>query len=175
MLLKGDSRAHHFLLSLFFPFITNSSAMKGYFIGGLSWFAIPFCLATTIGLVAHALQTTSPRFPTFPRVMTSKEVSAGLALPYAANAILGTGGSAAVLILMFMSTTSAISAQLVAVSTIVAYDFHKTYIDPQAPEEKTLKVNHFAVVGFGIFMAAFASMLHGAGVDLGFLYNFIGK
>lgn len=105
--------------------------------------------------------------------MTAKEVSAGLALPYAGKAILGKGGSAAVLLLMFMSTTSAISAQLVAVSTICAYDFYP-YIHPKATAKQTLLVNHISVVAFGVFMAAFACLLHGVGVDLGFLYNFIG-
>ncbi len=65
-----------------------ANTMGGYMLGGLCWFAIPFCLATTFGLVARALQS-NPVFPTFPRAMTEGEVNAGLAMPYAAQAILG--------------------------------------------------------------------------------------
>lgn len=60
--------------------------------------------------------------------MTSSEVGAGLVLPFAAQTILGKGGAGAVLLLMFMSCTSAISAQLVGVSTVISYDIFKTYM-----------------------------------------------
>lgn len=73
-------------------------------LGGLSWIASPFTLATTMGLVAVALEHTNA-FPTFPLRMTPDQVSAGLVLPFASQAILGTGGAAAVLVLMFMSCT----------------------------------------------------------------------
>lgn len=151
-----------------------SATVPGYVIGSLAWFSIPWTLATTAGLVALALETTSPTFPTFPNRMTADEVSAGLVLPYAAQAILGKGGSAAVLLLMFMSSTSAISAQLIAVSSIAGYDLYKTYINRKATADEILRVQQIAVIVFSIFMAAFGSLLHGVGVDLGFLYNITG-
>lgn len=103
-----------------------SAAVPGYVLGSLSWFSLPWVLATTAGLVALALEQTSPAFPTYPNKMSSDEVSAGLVLPYAAQAILGKGGSAGVLLLMFMSSTSAISAQLIAVASIGGYDIYKS-------------------------------------------------
>jgi urea-proton symporter len=66
-------------------------ALPGYILGGLSWFAIPWLTATTMGLSALALES-NPRFPTFPDRMPDADVSAGLVLPYAAVAILGSGG-----------------------------------------------------------------------------------
>lgn len=90
-----------------------ASAVPGYILGGLSWYAMPFALATTMGLVAVALENT-PAFPTYPRRMNAAETGAGLVLPYAAETIMGKGGAAAVLILMFMSCTSAISGELLA-------------------------------------------------------------
>lgn len=90
-------------------------------------YAMPFTLATTMGLVAVALENT-PAFPTYPRRMTSEEVSAGLVLPFAAQTIMGTGGAAAVLLLMFMSCTSAISAQMIGVSTVLSHDVFRTYL-----------------------------------------------
>ncbi|CAO1631005.1 unnamed protein product [Parajaminaea phylloscopi] len=151
-----------------------SATVPGYVIGSLSWFSLPWTLATTAGLVALALERTSPTFPTYPNRMTESEVSAGLVLPYAAKALLGSGGSAAVLLLMFMSSTSAISAQLIAVSSIGGYDIYKTYINPKANEHQILRVQQGVVVGFTLFMAAFGCLLHGVGVQLGFLYNITG-
>jgi len=61
-----------------------------------------------MGLVALALENTTA-FPTFPRRMSPSEISAGLVLPYAAEAILGKAGAVAVLVLMFLSCQSACS------------------------------------------------------------------
>lgn len=65
-----------------------ADTLSGYLIGGLCWFAIPFSLATTFGLVGRALST-SEVWPTFPRAMSAEEVNKGLVLPYAAQALLG--------------------------------------------------------------------------------------
>ena len=74
-----------------------ASALSGYILGGLCWFAIPWLCATTMGLAGVALET-NPAFPTYPDRMTSAEVSAGLVLPYAAVTLLGSGGAAATLL-----------------------------------------------------------------------------
>lgn len=150
-----------------------ASAIPGYVLGGLSWYAMPFTLATTMGLVALALENTTA-FPTYPRRMTSAEVNAGLVLPYAAETIAGKGGAGAVLVLMFMSCTSAISSVLIGASTVLSYDVYKTYLKPKATDEQVLRAGHWCVCGFAIFMAAFASMLHGINVDLSFIYNMTG-
>lgn len=92
-------------------------ALPGYILGGLSWFAIPWLTATTMGLAALALET-NPAFPTYPDRMADSEVSAGLVLPYAAVALLGKGGAAATLIIVFMAVTSATSSELIAVSSV---------------------------------------------------------
>ncbi|KAI4750378.1 sodium symporter family protein [Aureobasidium sp. EXF-3400] len=150
-----------------------ASAVPGYVLGGLAWYAMPFTLATTMGIAAIALENT-PAFPTFPNRMSTAEISAGLTLPYAAQTIAGEGGAGAVLVLMFMSCTSAISSQLIGVSTVLSYDVYKTYIKPDATDAQILRAGHYCVVGFAIFMAAFGSMLHGVKIDLGFIYNMTG-
>lgn len=71
-----------------------ASAVPGYVLGGLAWYAMPFTLATTMGIVAVALENT-PAFPTFPRRMNTSEIGAGLALPFAAQTISGKGGAGA--------------------------------------------------------------------------------
>lgn len=73
-----------------------------------------------MGLAALALES-NPVFPTYPNRMDPADVSAGLVLPNAAVALLGQGGAAATLLLIFMAVTSAMSAELVAVSSIVTY------------------------------------------------------
>lgn len=55
-------------------------ALPGYVMGGLSWFAIPWLAATTMGLSALALES-NPVFPTFPSRMANEDVTAGLVLP----------------------------------------------------------------------------------------------
>lgn len=99
-------------------------ALTGYVVGGLSWFAIPWLCATTMGLSALALEN-NPIFPSYPR-MNPADVDAGLVLPNAAVALLGKGGAAATLLLVFMAVTSAMSAELIAVSSIATYDLYKS-------------------------------------------------
>ncbi|CAF3172055.1 unnamed protein product, partial [Rotaria sp. Silwood2] len=70
------------------------SALPGYILGEISWLAVPFLCATTMGLAAAALESNSV-FPTYPNRLSPADVSAGLTLPLAA-------------------VTSAMSTQLIA-------------------------------------------------------------
>lgn len=148
-------------------------ALPGYIMGGLSWFAIPWLAATTMGLAALALES-NPVFPTFPERMSHADVSAGLVLPQAAVALLGSGGAAATLLLIFMAVTSAMSAELIAVSSIFTYDMYQTYINPKATGKQLIYMSHSCVVGFAIIMAAFSTGLYYAGISMGYLYLMMG-
>lgn len=97
-----------------------ASCVKAYLIGGLAWFAIPFTFATTLGLAAVALRN-DPDMP----LLTAADVSAGLPAPSAAAALLGKAGASAMLVLLFLAVTSATSAELIAVSSILTYDVYK--------------------------------------------------
>ncbi len=77
-------------------------------------------MATTLGLAARAL-TGDPAM----KILTDADVSAGLPAPAAAAALLGKGGAAAILVLLFLAVTSATSAELIAVSSILTYDVYK--------------------------------------------------
>lgn len=116
-------------------------ALPGYIMGGAAWFAIPWLTATTLGLAALALEA-NPRFPTFPERMTEAEVSAGLALPYAAVALLGKGGAIAMLIMIFLAVTSSFDAELVATSSIFTYDIYRTYVNPAAGGHCLIWISH---------------------------------
>jgi Na+/proline symporter len=130
-------------------------ALPGYIMGGISWFAIPWLIATTMGLAGLALES-NPVFPTYPNRMTSAEVSAGLVVPYAAVALLGSGGAVATLLIVFMAVTSASSAELIAVSSIFTYDIYQTYFEPTATGKKLIYMSHAMVISFGLFMASFS-------------------
>lgn len=144
-------------------------ALPGYIMGGLSWFAIPWLCATTMGLAALALEN-NPVFPTYPNRMSHADVSAGLVLPYAAVALLGKGGAAATLIISFMAVTSASSAELIAVSSIWTYDIYQAYVNPRASGKLLIRMSHIACVVYALALAGFATGLFYAGISLGYLY-----
>lgn len=148
------------------------STVKAYLIGGLSWFAIPFTLATTLGISAVALES-NERFPTFPNRILPSDVSAGLVAPNAAVALLGYGGAVAVLLLVFMAVTSAASAELIAVSSVCTFDVYRAYINPMATGKQLIRVSHAVVAGFGVIMGVLAVILKEVGIDLGYLYMLV--
>ncbi|KAL8948499.1 MAG: hypothetical protein Q9222_005318 [Ikaeria aurantiellina] len=148
-------------------------ALPGYVMGGLSWFAIPWLAATTMGLSALALES-NPAFPTFPSRMPDADVTAGLVLPNAAVALLGKGGAAATLLLIFMAVTSASSAEYIAVSSIFTYDIYKTYFEPNASGRKLVYMAHTSVVVYAILLAAFSTGLYYIGISMGYLYLMMG-
>lgn len=94
--------------------------MKAYLLGGIAWFAIPFMFSTTLGLSAVALRG-DPAM----RTLSAADVSAGLPASAAAAALLGKSGAAALLIVLFLAVTSATSAELIAVSSLLTYDVYK--------------------------------------------------
>ena len=59
------------------------------------------------------------------RTLSAADVSAGLPAPSAAAALLGKSGAAAMLVLLFLAVTSATSAELIAVSSVLTYDVYK--------------------------------------------------
>lgn len=148
-------------------------ALPGYVMGGLSWFAIPWLTATTMGLSALALETNSV-FPTFPSRMPDADVTAGLVLPDAAVALLGKGGAAASLLLVFMAVTSASSAEYIAVSSIFTYDIYQTYFNPKASGKRLIYMAHTCVIVYAILLAAFSTGLYYIGISMGYLYLMMG-
>ena len=148
-------------------------ALPGYVMGGLSWFAIPWLAATTMGLSALALES-NPVFPSYPQRMADADVTAGLVLPNAAVALLGKGGAGATLVLIFMAVTSASSAEYIAVSSIFTYDIYQTYFNPTASGKTLIKMSHSFVAIYAVLLAAFSTGLHYIGISMGYLYLMMG-
>ena len=146
-----------------------STAVKAYILGGIAWFAIPFGFSTTLGLAAAAL-TNHPSFPTYPNAPSAHEISSGLAAPYAAIALLGKNGAAALLIVLFMAVTSCASAELIAVSSLLTFDVYKAYVQPKATPQQLIFVSHIMICVFGMVMAVFACIWNVATIDLGWLF-----
>jgi SSS family transporter len=140
------------------------STVKGFLLGGACWFAIPFTLATTMGLTAVALGVD----------LTPEEVQLGLTVPAAASVLMGEVGAVLVLTMLFMAVTSAGSAELIAVSSLVTYDVYRTYKNPKASGQKLLKVSRYTIIGFGIGMGGLAVILLSMGLSLGFVYLAMG-
>ncbi|OAA60291.1 Sodium/solute symporter [Niveomyces insectorum RCEF 264] len=149
------------------------STSMGYIIGGLAWFTIPFVLASTFGLAAAALEHL-PQWPTYPNRMNAYEVSSGLAMPYAGMALMGNGGAVAVLLMIFMAVTSAMSSETVATTALVTYNVYKAYIRPQATGKQLLYFSHFITVGFAIYASGVAVAFNHGGFSVGFLITAIG-
>ena len=150
-----------------------TTAVRAYILGGLAWFAVPFGFATTLGLSAVAL-IDNPRFPTYPGVPQSSDISAGLASAYAAQALMGKGGAVALLIVLFMAVTSCASAELIAVSSLLTFDVYQRYIRPTASSASLIFVSHIMICAFGLTMAVFACIWNAIGIDLGWLFLVMG-
>ncbi len=141
-----------------------SAATKGYLLGGFVWFSIPFALATSLGLAAIALDLP----------VTSEEAGAGLVPPAAAVHFWGEGGALAILILLFMAVTATGSSELIAVSSICTYDIYRVYVNPAATGKDILRVTRGFVVAFGLFMGVLAIVLFAIGLNLGWVYLWMG-
>ncbi|KAG2301806.1 hypothetical protein Bca4012_060151 [Brassica carinata] len=141
-----------------------SATHKGYLLGGLVWFAVPFSLATSLGLGALALDLP----------ITADEAGRGLVPPATAIALMGKTGSMLLLTMLFMAVTSAGSSELIAVSSLFTYDIYRTYINPKATGKQILRVSRSGVLGFGCLMGILAVMLNKVGVSLDWMYLAMG-
>ncbi|CAE8697689.1 unnamed protein product, partial [Polarella glacialis] len=105
-----------------------NSAVKGFLIGGLVWFAVPFCMATTTGLAGRAL-TMHPELG--PAYISAAASGAGLTPARVLSKVMGSSGSFILLLQLFMAVTSTGSAEIIAVSSILTYDIYYTYLNPE--------------------------------------------
>lgn len=142
-----------------------ASAHKGYLLGGLVWFTIPFALATSLGLCGVALQLP----------ISSAEAGAGLVPPAVATHLFGKFGSVMMATMLFMAITSTGSAEGIAVSSLVTYDVYKTYINPKCTGKQALFISKVVIVIFGLSMGALGVALNHMGLNLGWVYQFMGN
>ena len=140
------------------------AATGGFIVGGLAWFAIPFALATTLGLAAVATGV----------VLTEDEIGLGLVAPTAAADLMGDLGAILILTIIFTAVTAAGSSQLVSVSSLMTYDVFRTYLKPSASGRELIRISRFTILTFGIGMGILASVLFQLGVSLQYVYLTMG-
>jgi Na+/proline symporter len=87
---------------------------------------------------------------------------------------MGEIGAIMVLTMLFMAVTSAGSAELIAVSSLVTYDLYRTYKNPNASGKQLVKVSRATIVAFGLGMGGLAVVLLSMGLSLGFVYLAMG-
>ncbi|KAG2496328.1 hypothetical protein HYH03_005559 [Edaphochlamys debaryana] len=141
-----------------------SATYKGYLLGGLCWFAVPFTFATTMGLGARALDLP----------ITKLEASQGLVPPAVAVALMGQGGAFLMTFMLFIAVTSTACAEQLAVSTIVVYDIYKPYINKNADGKSMMMLQRAMVVVYAIISGVVAVILLKLEVSLGWVYLFMG-
>jgi urea-proton symporter len=106
--------------------------------------------------------------------ITSDEANAGLVPPAVAFHLLGDSGAILILIMLFMAIVSTGSSESIAVSSLVAYDIYRTYFNPDATGDQILYVSRVVVVVFCLVMGVFAIALYEMGLNLGWVYLFMG-
>jgi len=134
-------------------------------LGGLVWFTIPFALATSLGITAVALQLP----------ITANEAGSGLVPPAVAVHLFGKFGAVMISTMLFMAITSTGSAEGIAVSSLVVYDIYKPYINPECSGEMALRISKVVIVIFGLLMGGFGVALNHMGLNLGWVYQFMGN
>jgi len=142
-----------------------ASAHKGFILGGMVWFTIPFALATSLGLAGNALNV----------ALTSGDAGNGLVPPASAIALMGTTGGVLIIIQLTMAILSTGSAECIAVSSLWSYDVYRKYINPNATGKQILLQSRIMVCVWALVMAISSIVLNAIpGIGLGWVYNFMG-
>ena len=149
------------------------TSVKAYIIGGLAWYGIPLGFATSMGLGCAAI-TGSTSFPTYPEPLTLTQNFGGFSSPATAIALMGKGGAALMLLLLFMAITSATSAELIAVSSLWTFDIYKLYIKKKATSAQLVRQSHYGISAYALVLAAFCCILSYSGVDITWLITCLG-
>jgi SSS family transporter len=136
----------------------------GFILGGIAWFAIPFALATTLGLTAVALDIP----------LTGEQIRLGLVAPTAAVAVMGDVGAILILSMVLTAVIAAGSSQLISVSSLMTYDVYRTYLKPSATGRELMRISRFTILGFGIGMGVLALLMFQSGLSLQYLYLAMG-
>ena len=97
----------------------------GFIFGGLTWFAIPFTLATTMGLAYSGMSSGQNA-----ALLSDDDINAGLVAPVVAQTLLGSLGEYAMLFLILMAVMSTGSAEIIAVASLIIYDIYQAYVQP---------------------------------------------
>ncbi|KAF2103097.1 SSS family solute:Na+ symporter [Rhizodiscina lignyota] len=141
-----------------------SATVPGYNLASIAILAVPWTIGTVVGLACRVIEHT-PIFVTYPEILSDTDVGNGLVLPYVLKSLLGNGATKAFLVLTFMAVTSTVSSSMIAVSSILSFDFFKTHFKPNASDRQILTVSHLGVVAYGFLMAGWTLMMTYSGAN----------
>merc|ERR1711966_96615 len=146
-----------------------AATYKGYLLGGIAWFSIPFSMATTLGLAGRA----------FDLPITMDESGSGLVPPAVAIHLLGPGGAFLVTFQLFMAVTATGSSEQIAVSSLFVYDVYKRYFNPTVTGKQIIFISRIMIAVWGVVSGVLAIILLELKINLGWVYqamgNFIGS
>jgi signal transduction histidine kinase len=142
----------------------NKIAGRAFLTGGLLWFAIPFGVASTLGLAAVGLEIS----------ISDDAISNGLVAPFAAFEILDVFGAILIMTMLVTAVTSAGSAQLMAISSLMSQDIYKTYKNPNATPENVFSIKRKLVIILGVAMGFLGLALFHLQLNLQYLYLVMG-
>jgi Na+/proline symporter len=83
---------------------------------------------------------------------------------------MGSSGGLAMLFLLFLAVTSAVSTEQVAVSNILTYDIYATYINKNPTEKQILWISRVTIAAYCVVMGGIATAFNYIGVSMGYLY-----
>lgn len=149
------------------------STLTGYVTGALVWFILPLGLSLSTGLVALAV-TNDPVSVTYPEVLSKHLVNEGMPMLYGLTALMGKAGAAAGLLILFMSCTSAISAELIAFSSVMTFDLYRDAINPKATGHQLIRVSHCVVLVYGLVISGLTIMFNYIGITISWILTFMG-
>lgn len=141
-----------------------SATVPAYNLAALAIIAVPWTIGTVVGLACRAIEHT-PIFATYPEILSDTDVGNGLVLPYVLKSLLGDTATRAFLVLTFMAVTSTVSSSMIAVSSIISFDFFKTHFKPNASDRQILTVSHLGVVLYGFLITGWTLMMNYTGAN----------
>jgi hypothetical protein len=83
---------------------------------------------------------------------------------------MGQSGGLAMLFLLFLAVTSAVSTEQVAVSNILTYDIYATYINKNPTEKQILWISRVTIASYCVVMGGIATAFNYIGISMGYLY-----
>jgi Na+/proline symporter len=78
------------------------------------------------------------------------------------------------LLIIFFAVTSALSAEIIAVSSVMTYDVYQAYIHPKATNKEIKKVADSVIIAYGVFAGILSIVLNNIGITIGYLYLLMG-
>lgn len=90
--------------------------------------------------------------------------------PAVAATLLGAGGGFLLVFQLWMAVTASGSAEQIAVSSLIAYDVYRPYINKKASGKQIIFVSRTMVIAYGLLSGVLAVVLLKIGLSLGWVY-----